>query len=124
MTACRQLHDIGRGRFRNTGISLSAGGTIGAHRDPAYGWQSEIVRLHVPVVTHPDVTFFLERSSLHLEPGELWYLDTSREHEVHNRSPLDRVHLVFDLLNTDEIRAQLDSIGTEWCLWGARGLGG
>jgi aspartyl/asparaginyl beta-hydroxylase (cupin superfamily) len=97
-------------------MRLVAGGSIGRHSGPAYGLSTEIVRLHVPIVTHADVMFSIAGQSLSLKPGELGYLDTTREHEVHNKSSMDRVHLVLDVLNSTETRDQLAAVGEAWCL--------
>jgi hypothetical protein len=43
------------------------------------------------------------RERFHWKPGELWYGDFSQEHEVHNRSSRDRIHLVIDLGVTREL---------------------
>jgi quercetin dioxygenase-like cupin family protein len=92
-------------------MRLAAGGRIARHRDRQYGWDQQVLRLHVPIVTHPDVEFTLADRRVDMRPGELWYLDTTRDHEVVNHSPVDRVHLVIDLVNGPEIRAQLSPAG-------------
>ena len=33
-----------------------------------------------------------------MKPGELWDIDLTKEHEVHNKSPIDRIHLVMDFI--------------------------
>jgi hypothetical protein len=101
-------------------MRLIPGGSIGRHRDPCAGWQQETIRLHIPVITHPDVKFLLDGTHLDLRPGELWYLDTTLVHEVHNLSTINRIHLVVDLLNTKESREQLVSAGWEWRLVDSR----
>jgi hypothetical protein len=62
-------------------------------------------RLHVPIVTHPDVEFRIEGTRIVMDPGELWEFDLTREHEVLNASPIDRVHLVLDLVPNDWLAA-------------------
>lgn len=88
-------------------MQLAAGGRIGRHRDRQYGWTLPILRLHVPVITSPAVEFILNDRRIDMHPGELWYLDTTRAHEVHNHSAVDRVHLVIDLVNSPELRDHL-----------------
>lgn len=88
-------------------MQLAAGGRIGKHRDRQYGWALPILRLHVPVITSPAVEFLLNNRRIDMRPGELWYLDTTRDHEVHNHGTIDRVHLVIDLVNTPSLRDQL-----------------
>jgi len=94
-------------RLRVRFMRLAAGGRIGRHTDRQYGWRLPILRLHLPVVTDENVEFVLAGRRIELRPGELWYLDTTREHEVFNRGVHDRVHLVIDLVNGPGLRAQL-----------------
>lgn len=88
-------------------MQLAAGGRIGRHRDRQYGWELPILRLHVPVVTDADVEFLLADRRVDMRAGELWYLDTTRDHEVINHGTTDRVHLVIDLVNGPALREQL-----------------
>lgn len=78
-------------------LRLEAGKKILEHRDRVLSWPLGIARLHVPIVTHDEVYFYLDRQRVHMRPGELWYCDFSRPHSVENRSPIARVHLVMDL---------------------------
>lgn len=101
------LNGFAAARLRVRFMCLAAGGRIGRHRDRAYGWTLPVLRLHVPVVTDDSVEFILNDQRIVMRPGELWYLDTTRDHEVVNLGANDRVHLVIDLVNGPEIRAQL-----------------
>ncbi|WP_438020332.1 aspartyl/asparaginyl beta-hydroxylase domain-containing protein [Sorangium sp. So ce315] len=82
-------------------LSLGPGGIIARHRDNFVSFEEGMLRLHVPVVTHPDVDFFIDGERCDWKEGELWYGDFSRFHSAHNRSPITRVHLVIDLLVND-----------------------
>lgn len=107
------LDELPAPKLRVRLMRLEPGGRIGLHRDRAYGWTQPVLRLHVPVLTHAGVTFLLDGERLTMEPGELWYVDTTRDHEVSNESPADRVHLVIDLVNSEPLRACL---GRTWDL--------
>ncbi|MCW3835285.1 aspartyl/asparaginyl beta-hydroxylase domain-containing protein [Sphingomonas canadensis] len=93
-------------------MRLAPGSVIKEHRDadlsPEQGW----ARIHVPIVTNEDVTFFLNRVPLWMGPGEVWYLRLSDPHRVENRGATTRVHLVLDVeVNgwlVDELEAGLD----------------
>lgn len=76
---------------------LAPGGEIPAHRDVNGARALGRLRLHVPAVTHPDVDFRIGGRSVSMRPGELWALDTSWRHSVHNRSHIERVHLVLNV---------------------------
>lgn len=78
-------------------LRLEVGKKILEHRDRVLTWPLGIARLHIPIVTHDEVYFYLDRRRVHMRPGELWYCDFSRPHSVENRSPVARVHLVMDL---------------------------
>jgi hypothetical protein len=86
-------------------LTLDPGARIFEHFDPGISLDLGVVRLHVPIVTHPDVEFFLAGKRTRWRPGELWYGDFSFPHHAHNKSAVPRTHLVMDLVVTDAIRA-------------------
>lgn len=55
-------------------------------------------RVHLPLVTHPDVKFFIDDVPYHFSAGQYFEFDNSRFHEVVNDSPVLRIHLIVDLL--------------------------
>jgi hypothetical protein len=65
------------------------------HSDINYHWFTR-VRLHMPVVTHPDVTFHCGDETVHMAAGEVWLFDNWRIHHVENPTPHERIHLVAD----------------------------
>ncbi|MCA9670267.1 MAG: aspartyl/asparaginyl beta-hydroxylase domain-containing protein [Myxococcales bacterium] len=85
-------------------LYLEPGGTVGAHRDPI-GPPVGVVRLHIPIVTHDEVRFFLGGERLRWSPGELWYGDFAFAHWLENPSPITRVHLVLDSTLSDGLLA-------------------
>lgn len=83
---------------RTTRIMLArllAGREIAAHVDgaPAAAAPNKI---HVPLVTHPDVRFFIGKGSYHLDRGLSYEVNNRVRHSVRNDSDQDRVHLIFD----------------------------
>ena len=90
-------------------LKLTAGSHIREHRDDDLGWEQGEIRLHVPVVTDPDVDFFLNGRRVVMQEGECWYLDLSLPHRVQNRSQVDRVHLVIDCLLNDWLRHTIEA---------------
>jgi hypothetical protein len=84
-------------------LALPPGGIIGEHRDDPIGLRNGVVRLHVPIITHPDVELMLAGERVFWGEGELWYGDFSKVHSVINRSPLTRIHLVMDLEVTEAL---------------------
>jgi hypothetical protein len=90
-------------------LKLTGGSSIREHRDDDLGWEAGEVRLHVPIVTSPDVEFFLNGQRVVMHEGEYWYLDLSLPHRVENRSKVDRIHLVIDCLLNDWLRAAIEA---------------
>jgi hypothetical protein len=81
------------GRSRLMG--LAAGSQVPVHIDSAYYWRTHL-RIHIPVITNPAVTFTCGGESVHMAPGECWIFDSFQPHEVHNDGDQHRVHLVLD----------------------------
>jgi hypothetical protein len=84
-------------------MRLTAGSVIKEHHDVELSFEDGSVRLHIPVVTNPDVDFRLNGTRVVLEAGSCWYLRLSDPHSVANRGTEDRVHLVIDTVVNDWI---------------------
>ena len=98
-------------------MRLNPGGHILPHSDPLHTIDARLVRLHVPVVTNPDVHFVVHHERVPMQPGETWHVDVRFRHSVENRGPTARVHLVADLVRNEELDrllAQGASIATGW----------
>jgi len=76
-------------------MRLAAGSTIREHSDKLDA-DLGLLRLHLPVVTSPDVDFRLAGRRVEMAPGSLWYLRLTEKHSVVNRGSGDRIHLVVD----------------------------
>lgn len=85
-------------------LRLAAGSVIKEHRDFRLGYEDGEVRIHIPVVTNPEVEFILAGRRVVMNEGECWYLDVNEKHSVANRGPVDRVHLVLDCNVNDWLR--------------------
>lgn len=90
-------------------LQLAPGKNINTHRDDGDGWAIGKVRLHIPIVTHDDVFFYVDDQRVFMRPGELWYCDFTRPHRVHNKSDIGRVHLVIDCVVDDWLRRMFPS---------------
>jgi hypothetical protein len=71
------------------------------HTDTNYYW-AQRVRVHVPIVTVPQVRFQCGGREVHMAAGECWIFDTWRRHNVLNPDPRPRIHLVSDTVGTAE----------------------
>jgi Sulfotransferase family/Aspartyl/Asparaginyl beta-hydroxylase len=65
------------------------------HADINYHWFNR-VRLHIPIVTHPKVSFVCGDDAVHMAEGEAWIFDNWRLHRVDNPIDAERIHLVAD----------------------------
>lgn len=63
-----------------------------------------LARLHIPVMTNPGVTFYLNGERVIMDEGELWYLRLNDPHWVVNEGSEDRVHLVLDVRANDWLK--------------------
>ncbi|VXC17847.1 Aspartyl beta-hydroxylase [Pseudomonas sp. 8Z] len=77
-------------------LRLGAGARIHEHRDPDLGQPGGDLRLHVPLLSPAGVEFLVDDLQVPMQPGECWFIDLSRPHQVHNPGPGGRVHLVLD----------------------------
>ena len=90
-------------------LKLNAGSIIKEHRDAELNFESGEIRLHIPVLTHPDVDFFLDKERLTLQEGECWYMNFNLPHSISNKSSINRVHLVIDALVNDWVKQLFSS---------------
>lgn len=87
-------------------LRLEVGAEIKPHTDYELGYEDGQFRLHIPIVTNPDIEFILAGEHLTMLPGECWYTNVNFVHSVANRGTIDRVHLVIDGVRnewTDEL---------------------
>ena len=82
---------FGRSRLMKLGVTSE----VKLHVDMNYHWYTR-VRIHIPVITNPDVTFYCADQQIHMQAGESWIFNSWRRHRVTNNGTADRVHLVID----------------------------
>lgn len=80
---------------------MAPGGVIHPHRDqnPAAKWPHKI---HVPLMTNDDVTFYVDGQAYHLAEGEAVEVNNMGVHAVENRGSTDRIHLIFEYYDLDQ----------------------
>lgn len=74
---------------------LRPGGVIIPHMDRNFSL-THAHRIHMPIQTHPDVAFRISGNIQPLKVGEVWEINNRHIHEVENRSPIPRIHLIVD----------------------------
>jgi aspartyl/asparaginyl beta-hydroxylase len=89
-------------------MALAPGAEVPAHVDAHYYWRTHL-RIHIPVITNPDVTFTCGDETVHMAPGECWVFDSFRWHDVQNKGTERRVHLVLDTVGGDRLWDLVDS---------------
>ena len=82
---------FGRSRL----MKLAGGAEVSQHVDFNYHWYTR-VRIHIPIITNPHVTFYCADLHTHMKAGECWIFNSWCRHRVANESDEDRVHLVID----------------------------
>jgi hypothetical protein len=90
-------------------LKLNAGSSIKEHRDAELNFESGEIRLHIPVLTHADVEFFLAKERMHLKAGECWYMNFNLLHAINNNSTINRIHLVIDAMVNEWVIALFNS---------------
>lgn len=88
-------------------LRLAPGAHIHEHRDYDLGFDRGEARLHLPLLTNDAVSFHVANRPVIMAPGELWYLDLSQPHRVHNGGETSRVHLVIDVVINDWLRERV-----------------
>ena len=76
-------------------MRLAPGAEVPDHADINHHWHTR-VRVHIPVVTWPQVRFHCGGEAVHMAVGEAWIFDNWRRHRVANDAVQERIHLVAD----------------------------
>lgn len=98
-------------------MQLEAHRVIAEHVDMFDGKQAQAVRrFHIPIISNPRISFFVNRKKYYLQPGQLYHLDVSQFHSVENNSDTNRIHLVFDVMATESVRKNLTSAIEGGCM--------
>jgi hypothetical protein len=86
-------------------LRLTAGSELKEHTDHESTSEDGVLRIHIPVVTNPDVMFMLNGTRVVMDAGSAWYLRLSEPHSVVNRGTTDRVHLLVDMVMNERLAA-------------------
>ena len=102
---------FGRSRL----MGLGPGCEVPVHSDTNYHWHDR-VRIHIPVVTLPQVSFHCGDRQVHMASGEAWIFDNWRMHKVINPTDKLRIHLVADTAGSADfwrfVRRGIDPFST------------
>ncbi len=89
------MADLGAIWGRSRLMGLAPGADVPEHVDVGYYWRTHL-RIHIPIITSPDVRFTCAGETVHMAPGECWVFDSFEMHSVHNGGTGKRIHLVLD----------------------------
>lgn len=67
------------------------------HVDAGF-YLKHVRRMHVPILSHPDVLFHVGDESINMKEGECYEIDNTKPHSVDNNSDVPRVHLLVDVI--------------------------
>lgn len=59
-------------------------------------------RIHIPIVTYPDIKLCNGGDEIHMEAGKVYMIDHTIEHSVDNPTDHERIHLVIDWKLNDQ----------------------
>ncbi|ATE63434.1 aspartyl/asparaginyl beta-hydroxylase domain-containing protein [Rhizorhabdus dicambivorans] len=96
------MADIGAVWGRSRLMGLAPGSDVPDHVDVGYYWRTHL-RVHVPIVTEPSVSFTAGGETVHMAAGECWVFDTFQMHRVRNGGSAKRVHLVLDTVGGERL---------------------
>lgn len=94
-------------------MALGAGSRIKMHTDKGTSFEDGMARLHVPIITAPDICFTIEDEEVHFSAGNTWYLNANCLHGVNNESKHPRIHLMLDCIVTPWLQNIFQAAGFE-----------
>lgn len=96
---------VGRSRL----MRLAPGASVTRHTDTHYFWRNHL-RIHIPIVTDPNVVFYCGEEKVHMAAGESWTFDNWLMHSVENRSEISRIHLVIDTVGSAGLWKMIEGV--------------
>lgn len=102
MEATTAPYGYARGAYPRIMLArMAPGGVIHPHQDknPAAKWPHKI---HVPLLTNSDVSFFVDGEPYHFGEGEAVEVNNMGMHAVQNGGVTDRIHLIFEYYDLDQ----------------------
>lgn len=90
-------------------LKVIANSNIDTHRDPSYFDfnTGTVARIHIPIQTSPNVSFYINNQKFHLDEGNMYYTNIYKLHKVENNGLEDRIHLVIDVELNDFLKDKI-----------------
>jgi hypothetical protein len=82
-------------------LRLDPQSEIKEHTDNDTSYEDGFFRIHIPIITNPEVLFYVNKELVPMKMGECWYANFQLPHSVENRSFEPRIHLTIDCIRND-----------------------
>lgn len=93
-------------------MRLHPGALIKPHRDQGLSLEHGEARLHLPLQTNAQLSFFVNNQRVPMQAGELWYINADQLHWVENKGETARINLVLDCEVNQILREQVYAAST------------
>jgi quercetin dioxygenase-like cupin family protein len=85
-------------------LKLEPSAVIKEHMDADLCCEQGEARIHIPIITNPQLEFYLDDERVEMLAGSCWYMNFNLPHRINNFGTTDRVHLVMDIVVNDVIK--------------------
>lgn len=99
-------------------LNLMPNSRINEHSDHGLSYRDGAFRLHIPIKTNEQVTFYLKSHPIKMSPGECWYANFGEPHRVENIGKTERIHIVMDCLRNPWTDRLFEKAGYDFMLGG------
>ncbi|OXG08471.1 aspartyl/asparaginyl beta-hydroxylase [Flavobacterium araucananum] len=82
-------------------LRLDPQSDIKEHTDNDTSYEDGFFRIHIPIITNPEVFFYVDKKLVPMKMGECWYANFQLLHSVENRSAEPRIHLTLDCIRNE-----------------------
>ena len=82
-------------------LRLGPRSEIKEHVDNDTSYEDGFFRIHIPIITNPEVFFYVDKKLVPMKMGECWYANFQLPHSVENKSAEPRIHLTIDCIRND-----------------------
>ncbi|AQS92933.1 aspartyl beta-hydroxylase [Polaribacter sp. BM10] len=87
-------------------LRLAPYSEVKEHTDPTLGLTVEksVIRITIPILNNDKMVFNLNKTPVNMKPGECWYLDLTKPHQITNNCNEERINLTIDMIPNDWLK--------------------
>lgn len=87
-------------------LRLAPYAEVKEHTDPTLGLTVEksVIRITIPILNNDKMIFNLNKTPVKMKPGECWYLDLTKPHQITNNCNEERINLTIDMIPNDWLK--------------------